>query len=227
MKKFDITVLLDRSGSMQDGKDDFIGGLRSFITDQKGTDPTDFTLIQFDSQNAFELVFDAVDVNTVDINKVDLIPRGGTPLLDAVGKTIAHIESRVKGKTDVQPLLMIITDGQNNASHEWDKAAVKKAVEDKTDWKIMFLGADMDAFAEADGLGISAGATMKVSKTASGIYSNFRAMNNSVTRMKNVYTAGGETCDALMAANYTDDERTACMDNSTVVDISNTTSTNI
>ena len=212
MKKFDITVCLDRSGSMQKGKDDFIGGLRSFINDQKGDDPTDFTLVQFDSENNFELVFDGVDINLVDIDKVNLVPRGRTPLLDAVGKTIAHIENRIKNQTDIQPILFIISDGGENSSKEWSKPQVKNAIQEKKDWKIMFLGADIDAFAEAGYIGINNMAAINVVKTAAGIAGTYRAMSGSISRMKEVYTCGGITADALLAANYTDEERAICID---------------
>ena len=227
MKKFDITVLLDRSGSMQDGKDDFVGGLRSFISDQKNQGDTDFTLVQFDSQNPFELVFDGVDVNTIDIDKVELVPRGGTPLLDALGKTIAHIENRVKTKLDTQPILMVLTDGAENSSKEWSKLQVKKAIEDKKSWKIMFLGADIDAFDEASSLGILRGATINTIKTATGIANTYSAMSNSVTRMRSAYSKGMSNTEALCSADYTQDERDACMDIDALTNKFNSDSTTI
>ena len=211
--KYDITVLLDRSGSMQQGKDDFVGGLKSFINDQKNSDPTNFTLVQFDSNNPFELVFDGVDVNSVDVDKVELVPRGGTPLLDAIGKTIAHIEERVKEQKEIQPLLMIITDGCENQSHEWNKERVRNAIKEKQDsWKIMFLGADIDAYEEAEDLGIHANSTAKVSKTSRGINSAYSSMSAGITRMKSAYDAGLTRSVALNVVNYTDEEKEACLD---------------
>lgn len=220
--KFDITVLLDRSGSMQSRKDDHIGGLRSFIKDQKGRGPTDFTLVQFDSSDPFELVFDGVDIETVDEANVDLIPRGGTPLLDAVGKTVAHIENRVKDKEDVQAVLMIITDGGENQSREWNRERVQKAIKDKeNDWKILYLGADVNDFDEAYGLGIGANAAINFANTSRGTEAAYRTGFSKLNNMRAAYTTGCSKMEALNSADYTAEDRQACADGN--VDLTNNT----
>ncbi len=109
----EIVVLLDRSGSMQHGKDDHEGGLMSFVEDQQQLEGNvRFTLIQFDNVEPCEIVYDGVPI--ADVDQIKLIPRGGTPLLDAVGLTIAHVAERLADTKPDQVVVMIITDGQEN-----------------------------------------------------------------------------------------------------------------
>src|SRR4051812_34999613 len=93
MIDLDILVILDRSGSMEHAVRDHEGGLRSFVEDQKslGGDVR-LTLVQFDTVNPCDIVFDRLPL--ADVGPIQLIPRGGTPLLDAMGLAIAHLMAR-------------------------------------------------------------------------------------------------------------------------------------
>jgi uncharacterized protein YegL len=155
----DITVVLDRSGSMASCKDDAEGGLNEFIADQK-KEPTKaiFSLVQFDTE--YEFVHRGVPIESVE--KVSLVPRGSTALLDAVGKAIVETGERLKSMSDdsrpASIVFVIITDGQENASKEYRKSQIKEMIEhqqSKYNWQFTFLGANQDAFEEARGLGIS------------------------------------------------------------------------
>ncbi|MEL6246994.1 MAG: hypothetical protein AAFY78_14765 [Cyanobacteria bacterium J06648_16] len=52
-----ITILLDRTGSMQTIRDDTIGGFNAFLAQQK-EEPgmATVTLVQFDSQDPYEVI---------------------------------------------------------------------------------------------------------------------------------------------------------------------------
>jgi Mg-chelatase subunit ChlD len=162
----DILVILDRSGSMQDAKADHEGGLRSFITDQQAAEGEAlFTLVQFDSVNACEVVFDRVPIREVDTEAVKLFPRGGTPLLDAIGKALAHLSEQQATKPSDQTVVMVITDGEENQSREWDLEKVKGAIaeREKAGATFLYLGANVDAFGESAKLGLMAGAAASFS----------------------------------------------------------------
>jgi Mg-chelatase subunit ChlD len=155
----DILVILDRSGSMQDAVDDHVGGLKSFIQDQqKEGDDAYFTLVQFDTQDPCDIVFDRLPIRDVPLDQVRLIPRGSTPLLDAIGKAMAHLEAKQAVKPTDATVVMIVTDGEENASHEWTLAQVKDklAKAEKHGTKVLYLGANVDAFSEASKLGMAA-----------------------------------------------------------------------
>lgn len=221
--KFDITVLLDSSGSMMDRKKDHIGGLRSFITDQKGQGETVFTLIEFDTGNPFKIIFDGVDIESVDVDKVNLVPAGGTPLLDSLGKTIAHVENRIKGKeNETQAVLMIITDGEENSSKEWKKVAIQKAIKDKeNDWKILYLGANVDAFEEASNIGILQGAAINVANTSKGIDNSYFVNTSKLNNMRNSYARGLNKMEVLgdAGSNYTQEDRALCAADDSIVNV--------
>ena len=94
--------------------------LISFVEDQRQLEGhVRFTLIQFDNVDPCEIIYDGVPIS--EVNEIQLIPRGGTPLLDAVGLTIAHVAERLKDSRPDQVVVMIITDGQENASREYKR----------------------------------------------------------------------------------------------------------
>jgi len=144
--------LLDRSGSMQSCWDDTIGGYNSFLEGQKGQGGT-MTLIQFDHE-ILESYKDVPIDEVKPLTKQSYSPRGSTALLDAIGKVI-------KDGGDKR-VVIILTDGYENASHTYTKAHIKDliTVKEKEGWQFMYLGANQDAFAEGESLGIAPGRTM-------------------------------------------------------------------
>ena len=147
-----LIFLLDRSGSMESCWDDTIGGFNSFVTDQKALGGK-LTLVQFDHE--YYVAYENIDLkNVAPLTRETFKPRGSTALLDAIGKAI-------KSTSEVSTLI-ILTDGDENASREYTKAHVKDLIEQKTKeaWTVMYLGANQDAFAEAGSMGIHAGNTV-------------------------------------------------------------------
>lgn len=199
----DITLIVDRSGSMSSCKDEAQGGINAFIKDQKEKPgEATFSLMQFDTQH--EYVFNAVPIKSVE--KYELQPRGMTALLDAVGKTIAETEQRINAlKKSQKPglvVIAIITDGQENSSHEFKRSAIRDLIEkkQKDGWQFTFLGANQDAFTEAATIGISADATSNYNvKNSAGAYAGLSA---NVSRMRTSSFVG-----QAVNCSYSDDER--------------------
>jgi hypothetical protein len=154
----DITMVMDRSGSMTACQSDAEGGLNTFIKEQKEL-PGDavLTLVQFDTD--YEFVHKAMPIK--DVPKCYLVPRGWTALLDAVGRAIVETGDRLRKTPEKdRPGLVcfvIITDGLENSSKEFTQAKIKSMIEhqqDKYNWKFTFLGANQDAFSEGGSLGL-------------------------------------------------------------------------
>lgn len=151
-----IAVVLDRSGSMASIKNDMVGGLNAFFAEQAkepGTCLVD--LVQFDDQ--YEVVF--ADKPVADAT-ADLQPRGSTALLDAIGKTVTRLgEKLAKKSEDERPgkvMVVVVTDGYENASCDWTKDNVKKSIETQTNefnWDFVFLGTNFDAVAVGQSFG--------------------------------------------------------------------------
>ena len=203
----DITVVLDRSGSMQSVHGQTVEGFEAFVEKQKRL-PGDcrMTLVQFDT--VYETVYRNKPIHRVP--RLKLRPRGATALLDAMGHTIHGTASRVERLAEHhQParlIMVIITDGQENSSQEFTRKQVFSLVRhytEKADWQFIFLGANQDAIQEASRMGIDAGAAMTYRGDAHGTAQAWCAAADAVVRHRN-------TREPRVAGSYfTDDERRA------------------
>lgn len=221
----DLIILLDRSGSMQDGRTDHEGGLRSFVQDQRGlAGDARLTFVQFDTANPFEVVYDRALLQDVEDAKLTLVPRGGTPLLEALSRTIEHVQAALQraghatDPVDHPVIVMVITDGQENSSGaSYSKAKVQAQVKacEAAGWKILYLGANVDEFAEAQGLGIQ-DVTQTLGYTVGAAGSVYSVMSANTKQARAAWTqavdAGDTSAGALRVANtayhFTEDQRT-------------------
>tara|TARA_R110000824_G_scaffold300225_1_gene488255 strand:- start:9566 stop:10192 length:627 start_codon:yes stop_codon:yes gene_type:complete len=197
----DLTVIIDRSGSMYSCKDEAEGGVNQLIDDQKKEEgKCNFTLAQFDTE--YELVNDGTPINEVE--SFTLVPRGGTALLDAIGKTVASVGERL-AKMDEKDRpglvsVVIVTDGHENSSNEFTKSQIKEIIDEQTNkysWKFSFLGANQDAFAEATSMGIHTSASYSTSKS----HEAFSGISGQTSRMRSATKSGG-----IVSADYTASE---------------------
>lgn len=145
-----ITFVIDRSGSMQNCWEDTLGGLKSFIKDQKKNKAKcTFSLYNFD--NVIEQNLNFLDLQLVSENVEDFgfFPRGGTALNDAIGKAITETGAALRKLPEKERpgrvIVVIQTDGEENQSREFKASAIKKLVEEQTEkyaWTFQFIGAD-------------------------------------------------------------------------------------
>uniref|UniRef100_A0A7V2ZKJ9 VWA domain-containing protein n=1 Tax=Ignavibacterium album TaxID=591197 RepID=A0A7V2ZKJ9_9BACT len=153
-----ITVILDRSGSMQSIKSDIIGGFKTFLKQQKEVPgKATLTLVQFDTGNPYEVVHNYKPLQEIpELNDKTFVPRGGTPLLDCFGRGINDLSEYINKLTNDQKpdkvFFIIITDGQENSSREFKKSDIVKLIDEKKNkdnWEFLFLSADLDAIGDA------------------------------------------------------------------------------
>ncbi|MEX1044316.1 MAG: vWA domain-containing protein, partial [Acidimicrobiia bacterium] len=171
-----LSVVLDRSGSMRSIASDMVGGFQAFIEEQRqAPGSARISLVQFDADDPFEVLIDGEDLQTARLDARKYLPRGLTPLLDAVGRMIARIDAGIAersqlGLEEEDQVVLIITDGLENASKEYTLAAVKGLIEARraAGWVFVFLGADQDSFAEGGRLGFSASNRRDWDKSAQG-----------------------------------------------------------
>lgn len=155
----DITMVIDRSGSMQSIQSDAEGGINSFIEQQK-QEPgeANVTLVQFDTD--YEFVHSGVPIKQVPT--FTLVPRGSTALLDAVGRAINETGARLAAVDESQRpglvVFVIVTDGEENSSREFTRDQIRTMVEHQQSaykWQFTFLAANQDAFAAGGSMGIA------------------------------------------------------------------------
>lgn len=186
----DITVLLDRTGSMEPIRDDTIGGLNQFLEGQKAIPGNAvFSLIQFDSQDPFEVIHRARPIHQVPpLTAATYVPRAATPLLDAIGRTINDMGFRFNGMPESERpskvILAIMTDGEENSSHEFTKDMIFDMISRQRDtykWEIVFLGANQDAIQVGRTLGMQPQNTMTYAYTTAGARNAFRSLHTNTT----------------------------------------------
>lgn len=195
----EIIFVVDRSGSMQNIAADMRGGFDAFITKQKETPgECKVTLAQFDDH--YDVVYSARPLN--EVAALELEPRGSTALLDALGRTISETGARLKkmreSERPSQVLFVVVTDGHENASREWNRDRVFRMIteqREKYNWEFIFLGANQDSIATATALGISASNSVTYDANAGGSKALFRGLSANVSsyrgsgqgRMENLY----------------------------------------
>lgn len=109
----EIVIVLDRSGSMQNIRSDMEGGLNRFFEEQKAEPGRcSVTLTQFDDE--YEITYSGKDLR--EVPQVVLVPRGGTALLDALGRTINEVDQRLTDTPERDSpdrvIFVIVTDGE-------------------------------------------------------------------------------------------------------------------
>lgn len=155
MKQYtDLTVLLDRSGSMSSIKNVMESSLNELFIKHRQTPSTRVSLVQFDTDNPYEIVFENRPIT--EVPKVVISPRSGTPLIDTLCKAIDRTGERLANMNysdrPDQVLFVIITDGQENSSKEFKKQDVQSRIRKQRDdykWVFSFLGADEAGMNEA------------------------------------------------------------------------------
>lgn len=194
----EMVFILDRSGSMNGLEADTIGGYNSLLEKQKKEvgDAT-VTTVLFDDQ--YEMIHDHVAIGKVkDITNKEYFARGSTALLDAVGKTINHVgnghknalDNEIPGKT----MVVIITDGYENASREFTLPQIKQMIErqkEKFGWEFLFLGANIDAVSTAAGFGITADRAVTYEADSVGTRMNFDAVSQVIGCARNCAPIAG------------------------------------
>lgn len=166
-----IGVLVDRSGSMQGLRSDMEPALANFLTSQAELPgAAQVSLAQFD--DVYEQVWALRDIT--EVPTYTLVPRNTTALFDAMGRFITDVGAELVGRPERdrpgKVIIVIITDGQENASREWSRDGVRKLVQQQRGgyaWEFVFLGANFDAVAEAGRLGIPQSAALTFAPEAS------------------------------------------------------------
>lgn len=196
-----LLCVVDRSGSMASIAEDAIGGFNTFLAaQQKVKGHASLTLVLFDHEYL-------VPVEGVDIQKVKplteqtYVPRGSTALLDAVGRAVTTLKGNGGEKFD-KVIVMILTDGYENASREWTYPKVGDLIAEmrkQHDWEFVFVGADVNAFDIAQHMNIPRAGTANFLKTKDGMLGTMSAVANYAASSR---VGGMSVNSATVSANY-------------------------
>ena len=180
----ELAFILDRSGSMAGLESDTIGGFNAFLEKQKAL-PGEARLTTVLFNHRDYLLHDRLDIQAVaPLTAKEYSVGGSTALLDAVGRTISKIDSALRHTAEShragKVLIVITTDGLENASREYSLAQVRQMIErqkQECGWEFLFLGANIDAVAAAGDLGIAPDRAQNYCPDAEGTALNFHAVS--------------------------------------------------
>jgi uncharacterized protein YegL len=196
-----IAFLVDRSGSMRRVKDDAEGAIAAFIDAQRAV-PGHCLVRLADFDDTYRDVYPMTPI--ADVPPYTLEPRGTTALLDGIGRLVtglgAELAATAEDERPGKVIVVVQTDGQENASQEWTQDAVNELItrqREQYSWDFVFLGAGPDAIETAQSYGFLAGSSIGYTPSGTGTQMAVAAAARYVTRARS--GAG--------PASFTDEER--------------------
>lgn len=167
-KKTIVNFILDKSGSMESVRKATIDGFNEYIQTLKRDEKSkyEFSLVLFDFETTRREAVPLAQVK--ELNMDSYKPDGGTALYDAVCQTI----SATKEKDGEKVITIIMSDGQENSSKEYNKQDMKtliKYLEKKGNWTFVYLGANQDSYATAQDYGFYMKNTSNFNATARAV----------------------------------------------------------
>lgn len=200
-KPLSVYVALDRSGSMAgerwthaiDSINEYINGLKKEKIE--GT----VSIVAFDygqSMRLVDLVTDQSIAYFEPLTKECAQPSGMTPLFDAA----ANVMNRAIENNAERTVVVIMTDGEENSSKEYNQATIKAKVTDLTSrkWEVLFLGANFDVS------GYTAGSGLASTKMRNVDFSNVvarNAMQADLTSSTVAYATAGQAINLAVDIN--------------------------
>jgi len=200
-----VGIILDRSGSMSTCLNETIEAVNKYTKSLRKEEKLKgrLSLTLFDSES-IDILWDGLKFPDVPkLNREIYQPRSATPLYDAIGKTVDSLDSEnTNNYTGV--VLVIVTDGMENASKEYSREAIKRLLDDKQErdgWLVIYLGANQDAFAVGATFGTVAAQTMSYDSNL--VNATMASVSDATFR----YVSASNRVSGRAAATFTADER--------------------
>lgn len=208
-----ITVVLDRSGSMQRCWKETVGGLEGLIKNQKtNKEQCTLSLYSFDNTVERPVEFTDIQILSESVEDLKIYPRGSTALYDAIGQAIVEtgekLASLPEKERPARIIFVITTDGEENSSVEYSSSRVKDLIKTQTEkysWDFMFLGASEHSILNAKEIGIDISniSRYNVSKTT-------KTFDTMSTKLNSVRSASFDSYKSTLA--FTEIEKSAMVD---------------
>ncbi|MEY3051241.1 MAG: hypothetical protein RLY31_1026 [Bacteroidota bacterium] len=148
----DYTFVLDASGSMSSDSKEVLGELNQQLQTLKDKyaetrRPCRVSIVKFNTD--YRMLRDNEPIETVAlVEREEYIPGGMTALYDSFGISVAKADARVGfqvGTGEAEALVVVFTDGLENASREYSGQQVSSIFKDyqqRPGWEIILVGTD-------------------------------------------------------------------------------------
>ncbi len=178
-------IILDESGSMQTIKKEAIDSVNETVQTIRSAEKKNENQEHYVSLVTFnddvKTVYDCVQaVEVKELNSETYRPNCCTALYDAMGVSLNALRDKVA--KDDRVLVTVVTDGCENASHEYSGKAIKALVDELKGqgWVFAYIGANHDV--EAVAATISITNTLTFQTTSEGTKNMSCRVNNSRER---------------------------------------------
>ena len=197
-----ICFVLDESGSMYNSIDDVIEGFQKLIDEQRKEKNGEciISLYRFSNTVKKDYIGKPVD----EVPRLTYFPWGCTAMNDGVGTAIDEIGKWLSDMDESERpsknMIVIMTDGQENASKKYDFDVVKKKIkhqEEKYSWTFVYMGTNLQDLRDANRLGIK----MRSVSDSRNITANYSYIDTYATALRN----GNTAADALLARQLRED----------------------
>ena len=186
----EVVAIIDRSGSMAGKEADTIGGINSTIQELKNNKVNEiikFSVKFFDDRE--HIKFRSLDIENVrPLNIQDLVPRGQTALLDAMGSTISFFINKkmCEPSSFDSCIIYVATDGHENCSKKFTNEKIRNLINEakKFSIELLYLGANQDAILEARKFGLDAAQAMNYNENRENIESAYRSAASAAKRFR-------------------------------------------
>ena len=173
-KMLDVVFILDKSGSMSGAEDSTISSFNEYLEKEKKKNyKTRITAILFSDDYSY--LYKGADVSKVSpLTRDDYFVGGCTALYDTIGSSINYIDSCDTDKV----LFIIITDGYENASKEFDKEKIRRMIKDHSNYEFVYIGADIDSYSSGGSIGIKSANITNFKKDRKGTSLLFKSVGD-------------------------------------------------
>ena len=196
----EIVVIIDKSGSMSSLTNDTIGGYNGFLEEQiKNEIQANVNVLFFNTKKTwFQTNTPIKEAKRLDRDNYKA--EGGTALNDAVARAYYFLEH----KNPEKAIVVIITDGVENASEEIKPNVIKGMLSklQQKEYRIVYLAANQDAFATGNSLGIDSQCVANISGSGVGIRSAYAAASNATLSYASGGTKGIEMATQTFVDNF-------------------------
>lgn len=199
-----VCFVIDESGSMAGTESDIIGGFKKVIDEQKANKDGKCAVSLYKFASKVSKIYIGKDVNDVDyLDEKSYRPGGCTAMNDAIGTAIDEIGKWLDAMDEAEKpeknLIVIMTDGEENASVEYSFSKVKEMIkhqEEKYSWSFMYLGADISDASYAKSYGFD----NRLYSTKKSLHKTYDMINTSLNCYRSV-TGSTEIKNAAFALN--------------------------
>lgn len=181
-----IALVVDRSGSMANLASDMNEAIR-YVMREQDKEPGERIV----DVTTFDTVIDHpyTGVHPLDVVNDIIVPRGSTALNDALGTTIVTLGEKFaamdEGDRPGNVIIVVVTDGYENASKEYTTKQVRALVERQKNewgWVFMYLATGIDAFAASESIGVDRAQTIAFAGSSAGVQNVYDGLHANMSR---------------------------------------------